>query len=77
MPKKPAPEPDPDEGGSRDRPIKPVKIEGRCAFCRCGARVELPAPIKGSHVHRIHYLRCVECIEVLEVTDPWVPPPPA
>jgi hypothetical protein len=58
----------------RDGPIKPTKIEGRCAFCRCGARIELPAPVRDSKGKRFHYLRCIECIEVLEVEDPWTPP---
>lgn len=60
----------------KDRPIRPVRVEGRCAFCPCGARVELPAPDRDAS-GQTHYLRCYECIKVLEVKDPWVPPPPA
>ena len=63
-------------GGLENRPIRPVKIEGRCAHCRCGERVEIPdiegaveAAKRGNA--KVHRIRCPNCIALLEVRDPY------
>lgn len=66
--------------GPEDEPVlRPTKVEGRCAYCPCGGRIELPGPTKEDREKmrtgsRVHYtLWCPECVRQVLVEDPWEP----
>jgi hypothetical protein len=55
-----------------EEPLKPTKVQGRCAWCPCGERIELPAPTRDADVKTV-VLRCPGCIKFIEIVDPWKP----
>jgi hypothetical protein len=68
------------EGPTEDPPLRPTKVEGRCAYCPCGSgRIELPGPTKEDREKmragsRIYYkIVCHECIREVQIEDPWEP----
>lgn len=65
-----------------DEPLRPLRVEGRCAYCVCegaAGRMELPGPTKVDRERmrageRIHYiLMCPDCVRPVKVEDPWLP----
>lgn len=62
-----------------EEPLKPSRVEGRCAFCPCSGRMELPGPTRVDRERmrageRIYYvLLCPECGKPVRVEDPWLP----
>lgn len=60
-------------GRDANNPLLPTKIEGRCAYCPCGARIEMPSPPpkkeRGAGVKRCSTLRCEECISFVKIEE--------
>ena len=63
-----------------EQPLKPLRVEGRCAHCPCGeGRIELPGPSKEDREKmrsgsRVYYtLYCDKCVRKVLIEDPWTP----
>lgn len=54
-------------GGDKgeDEVVDPLKIEGSCAYCPCGHRVEMPGDILLAEHER--FLRCPGCVRLIHV----------